>query len=160
MSLLYSANSVLGYDLMADSDPAVAKHACLLKEAINHKHCVKSSFLAYKLHLMWITLWSYYFIYTTPSSVLKFWMPVTYSKHVCGVPSTLQCEADRHHNLRQATHYVWLTFFFLWEKRLSDLNQIRADLLFTQDIKVQKKLTFYLRTCDKFILLRDHLVSN
>lgn len=93
MSLLYSANSVLGYDLMADSGPAVAKHACLLKEAINHKHCVKSSFLAYKLHLMWITLWSYYFIYTTPSSVLKFWMPVTYSKHVCGVPSTLQCEA-------------------------------------------------------------------
>lgn len=52
MSLLYSANSVLGYDLMADSGPAVAKHACLLKEAINHKHCVKSSFLAYKLHLM------------------------------------------------------------------------------------------------------------
>lgn len=56
MSLLYSANGVLGYDHMADSGPAVAKHTCLLKEAINHKHCMKSSFLVYKLRLMLITM--------------------------------------------------------------------------------------------------------
>lgn len=56
MSLLYTANSVLGYDHMADSGPAVAKQARLLKEAINHKHCMKSSFLVYKLLLMLIML--------------------------------------------------------------------------------------------------------
>lgn len=50
MSLLYSTNSVLGYDLMTDSGPAVAKLASLLKEAINHEHSVEacSSSLAYK----------------------------------------------------------------------------------------------------------------
>lgn len=70
MQLLCRTNTVLDYDLMADNSPAVdaglSKHACLSKEAINHKHWGKafSSFRACKLHLMFFTI----FIYTTPSS--------------------------------------------------------------------------------------------
>ncbi len=66
MSLLYSANSILGDDVMADSGPAVVKHAWLLKGAINLKHCVNisSTLFEFQLHLILISLCSH--IFTQP----------------------------------------------------------------------------------------------